>query len=247
MALAAQLAKRGGLRPTATRVRHADGSVSVERGEHLTEREQEDFEETGPAPGGVFMVEGAPDPQVAAVCPSSFLEGGMLFVGSQDAASPENLDALKSVGVSRILNVAAGVPNRLEGVSCGEEGLFQCSAIELLDTDDFPLIPSDPEWLAAERKDTPGIVDETQNVKLSFCFRFIDKARAENRRVLCHCNAGVSRSVTVVLSYVMVRNGVTLAAAMAELKEERSKVKPNEGFMKQLQRLDEALREHSKT
>jgi len=48
-------------------------------------------------------------------------------------------------------------------------------------------------------------------------------------------NAGVSRSATVVLGYLMFTNRLSLEESMQILKEARPHVKPNEGFLHQLQ------------
>jgi hypothetical protein len=53
--------------------------------------------------------------------------------------------------------------------------------------------------------------------------------------VLVHCAAGVSRSATVVLGYLMARQNLSLAAALQHLKEVRPWVSPNPGFMQQLE------------
>ncbi|KAK2549978.1 Dual specificity protein phosphatase 19 [Acropora cervicornis] len=48
-------------------------------------------------------------------------------------------------------------------------------------------------------------------------------------------NAGVSRSATVILGYLMHTERLTLEESMKILKEARPCVKPNEGFLRQLQ------------
>ena len=48
-------------------------------------------------------------------------------------------------------------------------------------------------------------------------------------------NAGVSRSATVILGYLMHTERLTLEESMKILKEARPCVKPNEGFIRQLQ------------
>ena len=48
-------------------------------------------------------------------------------------------------------------------------------------------------------------------------------------------NAGVSRSATVILGYLMYTKRLTLEESMKILKEARPCVKPNEGFLRQLQ------------
>ncbi|PFX28841.1 dual specificity protein phosphatase 19-like [Stylophora pistillata] len=53
--------------------------------------------------------------------------------------------------------------------------------------------------------------------------------------VLVHCNAGVSRSVTVILGYLMFSKRLPLEEAMEIVKKARPSAKPNEGFLHQLQ------------
>jgi len=57
----------------------------------------------------------------------------------------------------------------------------------------------------------------------------------KNGAVLVHCNAGVSRSAAVVLGYLMSSNRLSLEDAMKILRQARPCVKPNEGFLCQLQ------------
>ena len=52
--------------------------------------------------------------------------------------------------------------------------------------------------------------------------------------VLVHCTAGVSRSATAVIAYLMRKNHEELEVVLARIKEKR-KVKPNANFMEQLQ------------
>eukprot|EP00775_Hariotina_reticulata_P013603 gene13603-13728_t len=67
------------------------------------------------------------------------------------------------------------------------------------------------------------------------CFEFIDRAIGGGGRALVHCAAGVSRSATIVLGYLMSRHEMNLAAAVDHLKAVRPWVCPNAGFLKQLE------------
>ena len=67
------------------------------------------------------------------------------------------------------------------------------------------------------------------------CFRFIERAVEGDGRVLVHCNAGVSRSVAVVVAYLMPSRRLTYAQALAAVQRVRPTAKPNAGFVKQLQ------------
>jgi protein-tyrosine phosphatase len=64
------------------------------------------------------------------------------------------------------------------------------------------------------------------------------EARHPNKCILVHCKAGISRSATLVLSYLMLRYGARLDEAVRYLKARRRIINPNPGFMKQLQKLD---------
>ncbi|KAI9007230.1 protein-tyrosine phosphatase-like protein [Gaertneriomyces semiglobifer] len=65
---------------------------------------------------------------------------------------------------------------------------------------------------------------------------FIHLALQEpNARVLVHCVAGVSRSPTVVLAYLVRHCGLSVEEALGRLREIRVCVCPNDGFMQQLQ------------
>lgn len=53
-------------------------------------------------------------------------------------------------------------------------------------------------------------------------------------RTLLHCNAGVSRSASFCLAYLMKHHNVSLLEAHRRLKSCRPMVRPNNGFWKQL-------------
>ncbi|XP_049441580.1 protein phosphatase Slingshot homolog 3 [Epinephelus fuscoguttatus] len=66
-------------------------------------------------------------------------------------------------------------------------------------------------------------------------FQFINTARKSGQAVLVHCKMGVSRSASTVIAYAMKQQRWPLDVALSYVRECRSIVKPNEGFMKQLQ------------
>ena len=71
--------------------------------------------------------------------------------------------------------------------------------------------------------------------------RFIGEARRGGGAVLVHCMCGVSRSATLVLSYLMAAEGMTLRAAFAHAKARRPVIAPNPTFARALQRRERAL------
>ncbi|KAL1137992.1 hypothetical protein AAG570_009687 [Ranatra chinensis] len=67
------------------------------------------------------------------------------------------------------------------------------------------------------------------------CFHVIDSARKrEGGHVFVHCNAGISRSSTIVVAYLMRELGLNFITAITILKKVRPVAKPNEGFVSQL-------------
>jgi hypothetical protein len=71
--------------------------------------------------------------------------------------------------------------------------------------------------------------------------RFIGEARRGGGAVLVHCMCGVSRSASLVLSYLMAAEGMTLRAAFAHAKARRPVIAPNPTFARALQRRERAL------
>ena len=53
--------------------------------------------------------------------------------------------------------------------------------------------------------------------------------------MLVHCKMGVSRSSSTVIAYVMKQQRWAMDVAMAYVRDRRSIIKPNDGFLKQLQ------------
>lgn len=76
--------------------------------------------------------------------------------------------------------------------------------------------------------------EESLSSHFPICFQFIDAAFVDGR-VLVHCNAGISRSVSIVVAYLMSRHCQSLSEALKIVKTARPRARPNEGFLKQLQ------------
>ena len=71
-------------------------------------------------------------------------------------------------------------------------------------------------------------------------FKFIDKARSDGGRVFVHCFAGLSRSATIVIAYLMKDKALTFAAAYDFVNARRC-IQPNEGFRRQLRKFETNL------
>jgi len=70
----------------------------------------------------------------------------------------------------------------------------------------------------------------------------IDRVKEQNGRILVHCHQGISRSATLVIAYLMWLQGMDYKEGFRFVKEKRSIVCPNLGFMAHLAAFEERLR-----
>ncbi|KAI4827867.1 hypothetical protein KUCAC02_031229 [Chaenocephalus aceratus] len=103
-----------------------------------------------------------------------------LFLGC--AKDSTNLDVLSKYNIKYILNVTPNLPNMFE-----HEGDFK-----------YKQIPISDHW--------------SQNLSQFFpeAISFIDEARSKKCGILVHCLAGISRSVTVTVAYLMQKLNLSL-------------------------------------
>ena len=91
-----------------------------------------------------------------------------------------------------------------------------------------PSFPNDFEYKVLE-------VDDDASVDLLKHFpsaiEFIQARIDQGKTVLVHCAAGVSRSASVVTSFVMHKLGLRRDEALAFVRKSRPAVHPNDGFM----------------
>lgn len=73
------------------------------------------------------------------------------------------------------------------------------------------------------------------------CFDFMDKNR-KFTNVLVHCWAGVSRSATIVITYLMKKYDFSFDEAHSFVKKKRKQIYPNPGFVRQMRSFDTQLR-----
>ena len=69
-------------------------------------------------------------------------------------------------------------------------------------------------------------------------YAFISQAEAHHGKVFVHCAMGRSRSVSVVIAYLMKRKNWTLRKALKFVKSKHPQGQPNSGFMQQLGRYE---------
>ncbi|XP_061389998.1 DC-STAMP domain-containing protein 2-like [Musca vetustissima] len=95
------------------------------------------------------------------------------------------------------------------------------------------VVDTKPDFIPAylpESSLTNGVLDKA--------FNFIDKALNNGGCVLIHCNAGVSRSASVVIAYLMKYKNMDFEIAHGYVKTRRECIQPNAGFLKQLRSLN---------
>ncbi|KPP56715.1 dual specificity protein phosphatase 7-like [Scleropages formosus] len=127
-----------------------------------------------------------------------------LYLGC--AKDSANLDVLGKYNIKYILNVTPNLPNMFE-----HEGDFK-----------YKQIPISDHW--------------SQNLSQFFpeAISFIDEARSQKCGILVHCLAGISRSVTVTVAYLMQKLNLSLNDAYDFVKRKKSNISPNFNFMGQL-------------
>ncbi|XP_023811930.1 dual specificity protein phosphatase 8 isoform X2 [Oryzias latipes] len=71
---------------------------------------------------------------------------------------------------------------------------------------------------------------------------FIEKAKVSNCRVIVHCLAGISRSATIAIAYIMKTMGLSSDDAYRFVKDRRPSISPNFNFLGQLLEFEKGLR-----
>ncbi|XP_070821197.1 dual specificity protein phosphatase 26-like [Chaetodon trifascialis] len=136
-----------------------------------------------------------------------------LYIGDQESA--ENQADLSLHRVTHILNAAHS--NRR-----GQPGIYEGMKIT---------------YMGIEARDC---CEFDMSVNFQAAADFIHRALSRGGKVLVHCHVGVSRSATLVLAYLMLKQNLTLVEAICAVKENRGVI-PNRGFLRQLIKLDGQL------
>ena len=134
-----------------------------------------------------------------------------VYIGNKIGA--EDIVYLKNNGITHIINTAAEVPNYHESTTG-----IRYFKLQLTD-------------------DPRPSVDNLLKI-LEPCYNFITSAVSSSggrARVLVHCAAGVSRSASVVVYYLMKKNTMGFQKALAKLRTVRHWVNPNPWYCSQLQ------------
>uniref|UniRef100_A0A8C9NCQ9 protein-tyrosine-phosphatase n=1 Tax=Serinus canaria TaxID=9135 RepID=A0A8C9NCQ9_SERCA len=147
-------------------------------------------------------------PRAAAGSPSETVGGPveiLPFLYLGSAYHAARRDMLDALGITALLNVSSDCPNHFEGS-------WFMEAIEYIG-----------ECLCRDVVPTGGTGGREVNSVKECC-----------GRVLVHCQAGISRSATICLAYLMMKKRVKLEEAFEFVKQRRSIISPNFSFMGQL-------------
>jgi len=84
-----------------------------------------------------------------------------------------------------------------------------------------------------------------ENISSHFddAINFIEDVNNRGGRVLVHCHAGISRSATICIAYLMRQKGFSLDEAYEYTKKRRSAISPNFNFLGQLLAFERELKE----
>lgn len=141
-----------------------------------------------------------------------------IHVGDNSAA--KNTSYLKKLGITHVINTAQG--NSSGSVNTNEKYYeavgIKYRGLELVDT----------EYVNISKffKEISSLIEQILN---------------EKGKILVNCQKGMSRSSTIVLAYLMLKQNMTAVNAIIEMKKSRD-IRPNYGFLKQIADLDNDLR-----
>ncbi|XP_053407922.1 dual specificity protein phosphatase 4-like [Mercenaria mercenaria] len=94
-----------------------------------------------------------------------------------------------------------------------------------------------------EYKCIPVRDNESENISCWFneALHFIETIRKQEGIVLVHCRAGISRSATICIAYLMTYQSFTLDQAFEFVRARREIISPNMNFMQQLYEFERML------
>lgn len=137
------------------------------------------------------------------------------FLYLSDYEFGKDIDKMQEIGIERILN-------------CGGKGLemefsrikwpknFKRKVINAIDADGYPIIDKHGET----------------------AFKFINKCKKNNKKVLVHCRSGVNRSATIVVGYLIKHENINILDAINQVREKRQiPILSNATFNQQLLKL----------
>eukprot|EP00026_Physarum_polycephalum_P011667 Phypoly_transcript_11907.p1 GENE.Phypoly_transcript_11907~~Phypoly_transcript_11907.p1 ORF type:complete len:336 (+),score=49.86 Phypoly_transcript_11907:69-1010(+) len=134
----------------------------------------------------------------------SLIIDDFLYLGEEESALEK--EVVKNLGITHILSVLPMTENSAKFKS--KVTYCQCAL-----------------------QDIPTV---TINKYFDVAIEFIESAKEAKGRILVHCLAGVSRSATLVIVYIMHSLKLTLRESYIYVKQRRGVIQPNAGFLTQL-------------
>ena len=131
---------------------------------------------------------------------------GKLWVG--DSRSSINAQSLKEKNIHAVITVRGSLSNSIKYYKKHEIDVLHLSLGDNPDTNIAQFFPP--------------------------VFHFIEEYNNNNKAVLIHCWAGISRSTTLVISYVMRKEHMNVQDAIEYVRDKRPCTAPNKGFLNQL-------------
>lgn len=107
-------------------------------------------------------------------------------------------------------------------------------------------IMNDPPTIKCGKQYAVRIDDEPrENLLIWFdpLYKVISSSLAKGKKVLIHCMAGVSRSATVTAAFLMRKFRWSRDRAILEIEKSRPFINPNKGFMIQLKKYEQFVRD----
>ena len=168
----------------------------------------------------------------AAVEPDEVVRG-LLYIGPKEAANDAAM--LARLGIRRVLVCCDAIrpplaPSTVEGGGGGGgggggAGSFLASG------------PTGAPALRFHRLDMRDSLAQDLTPLLPHAMAFIAEGALRGEATLVHCNAGISRSGSIVVEFLRRTQHLSLDDALSEAKRKRSKISPNSNFLAQLRAL----------
>jgi len=129
----------------------------------------------------------------------------------------------------------------LSGVNCVNDDILEKYNIKTV----LSIMSNPPELDESKYKHMKIKILDSPRVNISDHFEatheFINNSLKEKKNILVHCHAGISRSATIVISYIMNIQLITADIAFRFVKNKREIINPNIGFCYNLRQYEDII------
>jgi protein-tyrosine phosphatase len=226
------------LKPVSTKISYLDGRQFIKNGLESEEKEiRDDEKDVDPTNScssvywsrfNGYIVDLLPDFSIDEIIPR-------LFLGGDDVALSR--DILDDKMITHILNLTTNVPNKFEPDIIYK----QIKIYDLLDQEIIEYFEQTFKFINDALNNENNSILVHCNISTLECSKFI----IIHIYILIHLgNAGVSRSSSFVIAYLLQKRLCkTYDEAYRHVKSKRSKIFPNDGFVRQLKKFEIKLSE----